>query len=286
MLSISGEDFYVEREGGGRAFDIVGSNKVPFGVGGFVLDKMELKAGGKLCGSIERRAVAMATAYDIYLKGDCIAKIEKDIVSLTPSYKFFYEAENNGNPCYRATGSFSQRKYDIYARDGPKSRPSAGNCWSSCPTGPTRTTSNARPASTRRRSLHLALVIDEDHDESARRATRGGKRAATTAGCRSVFSRGRWVKTLGRHVRCARAPGWLTRTHYWRPARLRREQERPAGDGPRRGHVAEASENPQRREDILEEANERALASGHVLRRVCDGEDINNDQHGVAEREA
>ena len=41
MLSISGEDFYVEREGGGRAFDIVGSNKVPFGVGGFVLDKME-----------------------------------------------------------------------------------------------------------------------------------------------------------------------------------------------------------------------------------------------------
>ena len=62
MLSISGEDFYVEREGGGRAFDIVGSNKVPFGVGGFVLDKMELKADGKLCGSIERRAVAMATA--------------------------------------------------------------------------------------------------------------------------------------------------------------------------------------------------------------------------------
>ena len=60
----------------------------------------------------------MATTYDIYLKGDCIAKIEKDIVSLTPSYKFFYEAENNGNPCYRATGSFSQRKYDIYARDG------------------------------------------------------------------------------------------------------------------------------------------------------------------------
>ena len=56
MLSISGEDFYVEREGGGRVFDIVGSNKVPFGVGGFVLDKMELKASGKLCGSIERRA--------------------------------------------------------------------------------------------------------------------------------------------------------------------------------------------------------------------------------------
>ena len=152
MLSISGEDFYVEREGGGRAFDIVGSNKVPFGVGGFVLDKMELKAGGKLCGSIERRAVAMATAYDIYLQGDCIAKIEKDIVSLTPSYKFFYEAENNGNPCYRATGSFSQRKYDIYAR-GARSRRSAGNCWSSRPTGPTRITSNARPASTRRRSL-------------------------------------------------------------------------------------------------------------------------------------
>ena len=32
--------------------------------------------------------------------------------------RFFYEAENDGNPCYRATGSFSQRDYDIYARDG------------------------------------------------------------------------------------------------------------------------------------------------------------------------
>ena len=48
----------------------------------------------------------------------------------------------------------------------------------------------------------------------------------------------------------------------------RREQERSPGDRPRRGHVAEAREDPQRREDILEEANERTLASAHVLRRV------------------
>ena len=33
-----------------------------------MLDKMELKAGGRLCGSIERQAVAMAAAYDIYLE--------------------------------------------------------------------------------------------------------------------------------------------------------------------------------------------------------------------------
>ena len=174
MLSISGEDFYVEREGGGRAFDIVGSNKVPFGVGGFVLDKMELKAGGKLCGSIERRAVAMATAYDIYLKGDCIAKIEKDIVSLTPSYKFFYEAENNGNPCYRATGSFSQRKYDIYARDGSEVATIGRKLLELMPdradTYHVKCAAGVDPAAI----VALCLVIDEDHDESdaARDASR------------------------------------------------------------------------------------------------------------------
>ena len=166
MLSISGEDFYVEREGGGRAFDIVGSNKVPFGVGGFVLDKMELKADGRLCGSIERRAVAMATAYDIYLKGDCIAKIEKDVVSLTPSYKFFYEAENNGNPCYRATGSFSQRKYDIYARDGSEVATIGRQLLELMPdradTYHVKCAAGVDPAAI----IALALVIDEDHDES------------------------------------------------------------------------------------------------------------------------
>ena len=174
MLSISGEDFYVEREGGGRAFDIVGSNKVPFGVGGFVLDKMELKADGKLCGSIERRAVAMATAYDIYLKGECIAKIEKDIVSLTPSYKFFYEAENNGNPCYRATGSFSQRKYDIYARDGSEVATIGRQLLELMPdradTYHVKCAAGVDPAAI----VALCLVIDEDHDESdaARDASR------------------------------------------------------------------------------------------------------------------
>ena len=152
-------------EGGGRAFDIVGSNKVPFGVGGFVLDKMELKASGKLCGSIERRAVAMATAYDIYLKGDCIAKIEKDIVSLPPSYKFFYEAENHGNPCYRATGSFSQRKYDIYARDGSEVATIGRQLLELMPdradTYHGKCAAGVDPAAI----IALALVIDEDHDE-------------------------------------------------------------------------------------------------------------------------
>lgn len=166
LLSISGEDFYVENEGGGRAFDIVGSNKVPFGVGGFILDKMELKADGRLCGSIERRAVAMATAYDIYLKGDCIAKVEKDIVSLTPSYKFFYEQENNGNPCYRASGSFSERKYDIYARDGSEVATIGRQLLELMPdkadTYHIKCAAGVDPAAI----VALALVIDEDHDES------------------------------------------------------------------------------------------------------------------------
>ena len=64
----------------------------------------------------------------------------------------------------------------------------------------------------------------------------------------------------------------------------RREEERSPGDGPRRGHVAEAGEDPQGSEDVLEKTNERALASGHVLRRVRDREDINNDVVSAARR--
>ena len=168
LFSISGEDFTIATEEGTPAFDVVGSNKVPFGLGGFVLDKLELRTAGsrELCGSIERRAVALATAYDVYdRKGECVAKIERDVVSLTPSYKFFYEAENNGNPCYRATGSFSERRYDIYARDGTEVATIARELFELLPdtmdTYHVRCATNVDPAAI----IALALVIDEDHDE-------------------------------------------------------------------------------------------------------------------------
>ena len=41
LLSVSGEDFDVfDNETGKKVYSIVGSNKVPFGVGGLVLDKV------------------------------------------------------------------------------------------------------------------------------------------------------------------------------------------------------------------------------------------------------
>ncbi|KAJ1446590.1 tubby C-terminal-like domain-containing protein [Pelagophyceae sp. CCMP2097] len=169
LFSMSGEDFVIQTEEGADAFQIVGSNKVPFGLGGLVLDRLELYSAqprDKLC-SVERRAVALATAYDIYdSEGkECIAKIERDIVSLTPSYKFFYEAEQSGDPFYRAVGSFSERKFDIYARDGTEIATVGrqlfeisdrmDNYYVRCASGVDAAA-----------IIALVVCIDEDHDES------------------------------------------------------------------------------------------------------------------------
>ena len=43
LLSVSGEDFNVYTSSGSIAFTVVGSNKVPFGVGGLVLDKLVVR---------------------------------------------------------------------------------------------------------------------------------------------------------------------------------------------------------------------------------------------------
>ena len=132
-------------------------------------------------------------------------------------------------------------------------------------------------------------MIDEDHDESDARATRGGKRAATTAGGCSVFSRGRLAKTrraftdsLYEH----RAPGLA----HPPPAPSRQPRGRlvwragaPPGDGPRRGHIAEASKTHSGARMFSRRPMSAHFASGHASSAR---EDINNDQHGVAEREA
>ena len=68
--------------------------------------------------------VSITSSYDLYDEKGCVAKIERDIISFTPSYKFFYEAEQEGEPFYKAVGSFSQRKFEVFARDGTISLPS------------------------------------------------------------------------------------------------------------------------------------------------------------------
>jgi len=83
-------------------------------LGGLVVDKLGMKdaSGTKFC-SLERRLVAATTCYDVYdAKGEeCIAKIEREFLSATPKYKFFYEGDSNPFPDFYAEGSFSQRRY-------------------------------------------------------------------------------------------------------------------------------------------------------------------------------
>ena len=43
--------------------------------------------------SVERRAIATTTCYDVYREGECIAKIEREMFAVTPKYKFFYEGD-------------------------------------------------------------------------------------------------------------------------------------------------------------------------------------------------
>lgn len=170
LLSVSGEDFTVLSESGSKVFEIVGTNKVPFGVGGVVLDKLSLrnKAGKELC-TIERRLAALATAYDVYdVKGDLVCKVERDIVSLTPTYKFFYEAENNGTPCYKATGTFWERKFDVVGRDG-KVVASVGRGFFEVSDRIDEyqlvMAAGVDPAAI----IAMAAIIDEDHDEKDER---------------------------------------------------------------------------------------------------------------------
>ena len=65
MLSFSGEDFRVRDLEGNEIITIDGGN---INLGGFVLDKLAFKetaTGKKFC-SVERRAIAASTCYDIY----------------------------------------------------------------------------------------------------------------------------------------------------------------------------------------------------------------------------
>ena len=88
MFSFSGEDFRVRDLSGQEVITIDGGN---INLGGWVLDKLAFKeasSGAKFC-SVERRAIAASTCYDIYSAdgGECVAKVEREWMSMTPKYK-------------------------------------------------------------------------------------------------------------------------------------------------------------------------------------------------------
>ena len=87
MFSFSGEDFKVRDVTGGVVMQIEGGN---INLGGMVIDKLGFKdaSGTKFC-SVERRIIAASTCYDIYSPDgkECIAKVEREWLSMTPKYK-------------------------------------------------------------------------------------------------------------------------------------------------------------------------------------------------------
>lgn len=110
MFSMSGEDFRVRNTAGDTVINIVGRN---INIAGKVVDKLEFQdsAGSKFA-SVERRILATTTCYDIYNNGgECVAKIDREMFSATPEYKFFYEGDLNPFPDFKAAGSFSERRY-------------------------------------------------------------------------------------------------------------------------------------------------------------------------------
>lgn len=117
LFSLSGEDFTVKDVAGNKVIEIDGGN---INIGGWVLDKLAFKDahGNKFC-SVERRIVAATTCYDIYnTKGTCIAKIDREMITLTPKYKFYYEGDLNPFPDYYAEGSFLDRIYTFKSGNG------------------------------------------------------------------------------------------------------------------------------------------------------------------------
>ena len=84
MLSFSGEDFRVRDLDGTEIIAIDGGN---INLGGWVLDKLAFKetaTGEKFC-SVERRALAASTCYDIYSpSGELLAKVERQWLTATP----------------------------------------------------------------------------------------------------------------------------------------------------------------------------------------------------------
>ena len=162
MLSFSGEDFRVRDAAGEEVMRIEGANVNLPGVG--VIDKLGFKdaKGRKFC-SVERRILATTTCYDIYVDGACVAKIDREMFSAAPEYKFYYEGDLNPFPDFKAEGSFSARKYTFKNGGGETiARVSRGEeAVRDVDTYTVEVAAGVDAAAI----VACAVVIDEDHDE-------------------------------------------------------------------------------------------------------------------------
>ena len=172
MLSFSGEDFEVKDISGERVMKIDGGN---INLGGWVLDKLAFRdaQGSKFC-SVERRAIAASTCYDIYSADgkDLLAKVEREWLSATPKYKFYYEGDLNPFADFEAEGSFSDRAYTFKAGMDTIARVKRAPEIFRDVDGYTVEVAAGVDAAA---ILAVAVIIDEDHDEEDARRQKESK---------------------------------------------------------------------------------------------------------------
>lgn len=134
-------------------------------LGGFVLDKLGFNdaRGEKFC-SVERRALAASTCYDVYdTRGQLLAKVEREWLSATPKYSFYYEGDLNPFADWHAEGSFLDRAYTFYAgRDVIARTRRAPELMRDVDCYRVDVAAGVDAAAV----LAMAVIIDEDHDEA------------------------------------------------------------------------------------------------------------------------
>jgi len=163
LFSLSGEDFKVKDVAGEEVISVEGFN---VNIGGMVIDKLAMKdeSGRKFC-SVERRMVAASTCYDIYRDGELIAKIEREWLSLTPKYQWYYEGDDNPFGDFFAEGSFSDRMYTFKSPGGIETiaRVRRGEeVFKDVDNYVVDVAAGVDAAAI----IAMAIVIDEDHDEA------------------------------------------------------------------------------------------------------------------------
>jgi len=175
LFSMSGEDFRVRDVSGEEVMIVEGFN---VNIGGMVVDKLGFKdkEGNQFC-SVERRIIAASTCYDIY-SGDgkkLIAKIEREWLSMTPKYQFYYEGDDNPFGDFFAEGSFSDRLYTFKSPGGLDSIAKVRRVEEAIKDVDTYAVDVAAGVDAAA-IIAMAVVIDEDHDEADAKKEREEKK--------------------------------------------------------------------------------------------------------------
>lgn len=158
---------------GDEVVQIEGAN---VNLGGMVVDKLGFKdaSGTKFC-SVERRIVAASTCYDIYSAdgSECIAKIEREWLSMTPKYQFYYEGDANPFGDFYAEGSFADKQYTFKAGMDTIARVRRETeAFKDVDSYAIDVAAGVDAAAI----IAIAVVIDEDHDEEDAKREREEKK--------------------------------------------------------------------------------------------------------------